>query len=350
MADVKVSGLPSDSALDGNHYTVLNDPTGPTTKRTLLSTLAAWLFDQINIPSGSGSPVTRADDLTRDFVLSGLAWSGDAVGSTRNASMTSGFVYINGRKIPISAVSARAFTASKDTYVDVLDNADGTGTLVYTEVANNAASPALASNSIRIATVVTGATTIAAATSIGQGGFANILPVISSQIFRGFDSLGNLIYPKGPSTPALTQSPHKFLVYRAAAWTDGNGGLANVTFDTKVYDTGANYATGTGLFTAPVAGFYLFTWSIAKSQTANTAMLSTLKQIAAIGGGITYYSGNQLYQGATTGGAATVGSALVQMAVGDTAQIQSYGSGGAGTVGMGQFGGTYFTGHLVTAS
>lgn len=41
--DIKVSGLPSDSALDGNHYFPLNDPSGPTTKRTTLTTLLSYI-------------------------------------------------------------------------------------------------------------------------------------------------------------------------------------------------------------------------------------------------------------------------------------------------------------------
>lgn len=43
MADQKISGLPADTSLDDNHYVLLNDPTGPTTKRTTLGTLRLWL-------------------------------------------------------------------------------------------------------------------------------------------------------------------------------------------------------------------------------------------------------------------------------------------------------------------
>lgn len=199
MADVKISGLPSDSDLDNNHYIPVVDPTGPTTKRTLLSALATFLFNQANIPAGSGSPITRDDEISFDFVKTGLIWSGDSYGVNRNASMTAGTVYINGRRILISAVVSRTFTASKDTYVDILDNGDGTGTVVYTEVTNNAASPALAANSIRIGIVVTGASNIAAATSINQGQPTRTLPLISSVPLTWSDSLGNTIYPLNPN-------------------------------------------------------------------------------------------------------------------------------------------------------
>lgn len=199
MADVKVSGLPSDTSLDGNHYTILNDPVGPTTKRTLLSTLAAFFFNQVNIPDGSGSPRTRMTEFANDFVASGCVWSGDAYGSTRLASMTSGIVYINGRRLIISAVVSRTFTASKDTYVDILDNGDGTATIVYTEVANNAASPALASNSLRIGIIVTGASNIANAGSVNQGQEDKVLPIVSSVPYAVVDSLGNMICSRDPN-------------------------------------------------------------------------------------------------------------------------------------------------------
>ncbi len=139
----------------------------------------------------------RDDDIF-DHVISGMVWSGDAYASTRNASMTAGVVSINGRRIVISAVTARSMTASKDVYVDVLDNGDGTGTLVYTDGTTNAASPALAANSIRIAIVVVGAGSIAAATSINQGQTERILPIASSIPYSLTDSLGNLICNRSP--------------------------------------------------------------------------------------------------------------------------------------------------------
>lgn len=209
MADVKVSGLPSDSSLDGNHYTIVNDPTGPTTKRTLLSVLAGFFFNQVNIPDGSGSPRTRATENMYDYVASGLVWSGDAYASTRVASMTSGVVYINGRRLTISAVVSRTFTASKDTYIDILDNGDGTATIVYTEVANNAASPALAANSLRIGIIVTGASNIAAAGSVNQGQEDKLLPIVSSTPYAVTDSLGNLICPRDPQRKLIGYREYK---------------------------------------------------------------------------------------------------------------------------------------------
>jgi hypothetical protein len=46
--EVKVSGLPNDTSIDGNHYFPLNDPTGPTTKRTTIQTLLDFINDNLS--------------------------------------------------------------------------------------------------------------------------------------------------------------------------------------------------------------------------------------------------------------------------------------------------------------
>lgn len=134
-----------------------------------------------------------------DYVVSGCVWTGDSLGGTRAGSMTAGVVVINGNPVTVALVTAHTFTASKDTYVDVLDGGAGAGTVVYTEVNNNAASAALAANSIRIGIVVTAAGSIAAAGSINQGQEDRIVPIASSIPYAVTDSLGNLICPRDPN-------------------------------------------------------------------------------------------------------------------------------------------------------
>lgn len=151
------------------------------------------------LASGELSTDPLRTELFFDYIASGMVWSGDSYGGSRNASMTSGVIYINGRRLTATAVAARSFTASKDTYIDASDaTSDGVVTLTYTEVANNAASPALAANSVRIGIVVTGATTIAAAGSVNQGQEDKVLPIASSIAYTTTDSLGNLICPRDP--------------------------------------------------------------------------------------------------------------------------------------------------------
>lgn len=151
----------------------------------------------------SVSPVTRWDEGAFDYVASGCVWSGDSYGSTLAASMTSGVVYIDGKRLTVAAVTARAFTASKDTYVDLRDNGDGTASIQYNEVVNNAASQALTSGDMRIAIIVTGAGNIANAGSINQGQEGKLLPIASSIPYMVTDSLGNLICPRDPNRKIL---------------------------------------------------------------------------------------------------------------------------------------------------
>lgn len=113
-----------------------------------------------------------------NFVLSGLVWS---QASGLNGAMTAGTAYVTDsnakmQRLALVLISSRAFTASKDTYVDLGSD----GVLDYNEVANAAAAPALAANHLRLCKVVTDGTNI---TSVAQ---------------TGFDSLGNLYSNKNP--------------------------------------------------------------------------------------------------------------------------------------------------------
>ncbi|MFD4554403.1 hypothetical protein ACFWP5_08745 [Streptomyces sp. NPDC058469] len=211
----------------------------------------------------------RWDEGTPNYVASGCVWSGDAYASTRAASMIAGVVYINGVRLTVAAVTARTFTASKDTYIELHDNGDGTAVVTYDEVANNAASPALTANYVRIGIIITGVSTIAAASSINQG--TTSTPVVSSVPLLGADSLGNQIYPHVTAkTHVGLINPYTFSVYRAAALTPAAGGV--LTCDTKEYDTGNNVdvVTNKGRFTAPIAGLYSFKAEARFLSTTNT--------------------------------------------------------------------------------
>lgn len=163
--------------------------------------------DLTGLANGSNDTATNSMSTFRsealfDFVATACVWSGDAYASTKNGSQTSGVVYISGVRLPVSSVTARTFTASKDTYIDI----NGSGVQVYTEVTNNAASPVLAAGSLRLAIIITGASNIANAASINQGQETIILPIASSNAYAVTDSLGNLICPR--------DSTRKILGYR----------------------------------------------------------------------------------------------------------------------------------------
>ncbi len=186
---------------DGRGYSGTTPAAHLTGSTVIMAPVDKWFTA---LASGELSTDPLRTELFFDYVASGCVWTGDSYGSTRNASMTSGVIYINGRRLTVSTVTSRSFTASKDTYIDASDaTGDGIATLTYTEVANNAASPALAANSVRVGIIVTGATTIAAAGSVNQGQEDKVLPIASSVPYAVTDSLGNLICPRDPLRKVL---------------------------------------------------------------------------------------------------------------------------------------------------
>ena len=186
------------SQLDGTHTDITADSVasaGPVS-----GTTGTFTSD---ITEKGSTLTTQRDELVFDHVASGCVWSGDSYGSTLAASMTSGVIYLAGKRLTVATVTARAFTASKDTYVDLSDSGSGTATITYTEVANNAASPALAAGSIRVAIIVTGASNIANVGSVNQGESFKVLPIASSVAYSVTDSLGNMICNRAPSPTVI---------------------------------------------------------------------------------------------------------------------------------------------------
>lgn len=95
----------------------------------------------------NANPENRWNEAFNDFVFTGLT-----IPDTANLSSTTttGTAYINGVRV-VKGATAKTYTASKDTYVDVSDN----GVYTYGEVSNGGAEPSVAANSIRIAKVTT---------------------------------------------------------------------------------------------------------------------------------------------------------------------------------------------------
>ena len=78
-----------------------------------------------------------------------------------DSTVTAGYAYVDLARVDLDN-TLKSFTASKDTYVDI----DSTGTLVYTEVANGAAEPALTIPNERLAKVVTDVVSITSVTDL----------------------------------------------------------------------------------------------------------------------------------------------------------------------------------------
>lgn len=110
----------------------------------------------------SGNLENFRADAKISFIPSGLIWSAT---TGLNAGMTLGEYYSNsGILLPITAITSRTFTASKDTYVSIAQN----GSIAYSEVANGAAQPALPSNSNWLAKVVTSGSAVTGVTDMRQ--------------------------------------------------------------------------------------------------------------------------------------------------------------------------------------
>lgn len=150
-------------------------------------------------------PALRLRENGFDYVASGCVLTGTGYGSNLAWSLTAGVVYINGKRYTVAAATG-VVVASKDTYFDLLEPVSGqVATLVYTgsnSVTNNAASPTLAANSVRIAIIQSGAT-IANIAAINQGQEDKVLPIASSVAYAVTDSLGNLICPRDPESRLL---------------------------------------------------------------------------------------------------------------------------------------------------
>jgi len=185
IANAATGGAPTISATGDNTDVGLTITTKAAGDLTLTSPTGLVLCNGL-------PPKTFADEATFDYVASGCVWSADAVGTTLDGSMTAGVVYIDGVRVVVALITAHAFTASKDTYIDVGAN----GTVDYTEVANNAASPALSASHIRLGIIVTDGTDIHAVGSINQGEENKVLPIAASIAYSVTDSLGNLICPR----------------------------------------------------------------------------------------------------------------------------------------------------------
>jgi len=147
----------------------------------------------------ANSLVTRMNNGFFDYVESGCVWSGDSYGSTLNASMTAGVVVVDGIRAVISAVTARAFTASRDTYIDITS----AGVVEYAVSTTNAASQALASGRVRVGIIVSGVASIANVAAVNQGQENKVLPIASSIPYAVTDSLGNLICNRSPNATVI---------------------------------------------------------------------------------------------------------------------------------------------------
>jgi hypothetical protein len=153
------------------------------------------------LANGSEDTAANSLELMRRLTFFSHVQSGYKIPTSANltATIATGVAIVNGKYVSRTAVS-KAFTASKDTYVDLLDD----GTLVYIAVANNATTGMTlsvnsdGSNALRLAKVVTSGTAI---TSVQQ----SFLDPLGNSIYNTTGHERNIIYKSPTSNRYSTQ-------------------------------------------------------------------------------------------------------------------------------------------------
>lgn len=201
-----------------------------------LYTLANTPIDKVQysyLETPAGFQLSQRDDFLRNHFVSGCIWTADNAGTNRNASMSAGVVYINGKRLEVDAVSARTFAASSDTYVDFIDAGNGKATPIYTTNTVSATSPTLASTggSLRGAIITTGASSIATSNQVYNGGFSAYSTLYGSsstmlQMIR--DLAGEYVHPRSGdyriagagvrAATATTGAPGAAVSYNGMPW------------------------------------------------------------------------------------------------------------------------------------
>lgn len=79
------------------------------------------------------------------------------------------------------------------------------------------------------------------------------------------------------STNQITNSAQPCFLATTTTGTDvtGDGTAFTIVFGTEIFDNGANYDTGTGIFTAPVTGIYILAGSINVQDLTSSTTLWT---------------------------------------------------------------------------
>lgn len=133
-------------------------------------------------------------------------------------------------------------------------------------------------------------------------------------------------------------NPYKFHVSRSAAANTGASAFAVIAYDTEQFDTNNNVASG--VYTAPVNGFYQFNWQGSTTTTGTQEVIASL-----------FKNGSEIARGARTTGTSVIigvgGSDFIQLTAGDTVDVRMFcGTARPLDVGLPVY--NYFSGFLVS--
>lgn len=128
---------------------------------------------------------------------------------------------------------------------------------------------------------------------------------------------------------AVDSNPYKFSAYRSSAQNSGNNAFAITNFNAELYDTNSNFdiATNVGRYTAPVSGFYHFSWLVSGSGSTgaggdNVLVASLYKNGSVISGG----TANTTRAATATSNTGTGGSDTIQLTAGNYVEVYTYGN------------------------
>ena len=176
---------------------------------------------------GIGTDSTSAQE---SYVFTGLTPADD---SDLSSDISAGTAYINGYRV-VKTATAKTYTASMDTYVDLSQ----TGVYTFSEVSVGSAAPAVASNSARLAKVTTDGTEITAVTDLAN----RILPgVIIPVNYRSG------MFVSRDSTTTVTVEPGVVEI--------NDSTITKSTTTTLTISTAGDWAGGTSLRATSTMGF-----------------------------------------------------------------------------------------------
>ena len=242
-----------------------------TTQITDDTLLEADMADEIN------PRIRTAEGASCEFVYTGLLPVTD---SDLTSDISAGTAYPDGYRVRKASATSKTYTASRWTFVDI----DINGDFQYTEVSIDAATPAVAANSVRLARVSTDGTTIVSVqdlrtTSCTAGPFTSISNESTGASLGALLTNGSPIKRQG--TGGFLQGLHisrdastTFIIYPGCAYI--NGEFRCNTSNTTVPQTADNPSVGTsGIDTGAIAaGTRYNVFAVADQDAVSTMSVS----------------------------------------------------------------------------
>lgn len=328
MATKTINQLPTASTIDGSAdilpiYTASSQATQGISRNTYLGI--------------TGSPVGTSDS---------QSLTNKTIGNTNSITVKDGSLTLqNTSDTTKQAVFSLSGITTGTTRTYTLPNA--TDTLVGLAASQTLTNKTLTSPTINTPTISNAtitADTVAGFSTSNNGtiyGMSVTGGILASAAIAGQVVTASLA--TGIQVVQASKNPYKFRAYRQAAANSGNGAFAAIVFDNKTYDTGTNFSTGTGLFTAPVAGFYQFN---AQAEGASSSVEWAISL---------YKNGSEVSRGSRTKSStslpASTVSDCIQLSANDTVGVYCFAT---STTALDVSGSpdvnNYFSGFLVSAT